>query len=123
MRIFIGSNEITDIVVRDSYSMDKTQKYESFTDGNMVQHRIITAEKISGQFDVVLSEQSGCTLQQFTALWNEAVTNGYVQAVVYVTNTGENKIINAYYTMENKKHEQTGNGSYVDVLTIKLEER
>lgn len=122
MRIFIGQNEITDIVVVGSYKMDKSQKYESFTDGNMVEHRIITAEKIGGQFDVVCSEKNECTLRQFNALWNEAVTNGYVLATVYVTNTGEMETINAYYSMTNKQHVKTANG-YVDVVTVKLEER
>lgn len=123
MLIYIGSNDITDIVVRGSYKMDKTQKYESFTDGNMVEHRIITAEKIGGQFEVVLSDKNDCNLAEFKEIWDAAVTNGYVLATVYVTNTGETKTINAYYTMTNKQHTETADGDYIDVLTIKLEER
>lgn len=123
MQIFIGSNNITDIVVVDSYKMDKTQEYESFNDGNMVSHRIITAEKISGQFNVVLSEKNNCTLEQFTNIWNMAVTNGCVLATVYVTNTGKIETINAYYSITSQQHTLTACGTYLDILEIKLEER
>lgn len=123
MRLFVGKNEITDLVVVDSYKMDASQMFESFTDGNMVEHRIITAEKINGQFEVVLYNKNGYDLAHFIALWNEAVTNGYVNITAYVTNMGKMETINAYYTMTTKKHEKLADGTYIDVLEIKVEER
>lgn len=123
MRIFVGKTEITDLVVVDSYKMDSSQKYESFTDGNRVEHRIITAKKIDGQFSVVLCNKNNCNLEQFIELWNSAVTNGYVTLTVYITNMGKMETINAYYTMATKTHEQLADGTYIDVLEIKVEER
>lgn len=123
MKVIIGSRDITDLVVVDSYTMDATQKYESFTDGNMVEHRIFISEKISGKFEVVLSHKNGCPLDEFLRIWNEAVTNGYVMATVYVSNKAVLETINAYYKMTTKQHELTADGTYIDVLEISLEER
>ena len=122
MKIIIGLRDITDLVVVDSYKMDSTQLYESFDDGNRVEHRIPISDKVDGQFEVALSDKN-CTIEEFMNLWREAETNGYVMATVYVTNRGVMKTINAYYTMTSKKHERTAKGTYVDVLEIKLEER
>lgn len=123
MRIFVGKTEITDLVVVDSYKMDSSQIYESFTDGNRVEHRIPIAEKIEGNFDVVLSRKNACDLAQFIDIWNEAVTNGYVLLTVYVTNKGKMETINAYYEMASKQHELTADGTYLDVIEIKVGER
>lgn len=123
MQVILNGKDITELIVIDTYTMDSEQSYESWLDGNKVEHRIIVAEKVIGSFDVVLTNKNDMPIADFLQLWNSAVENGYVTILVYVTNKAENKMINAYYTMKNTKHEKLADGSFLDVLTIELQER
>lgn len=124
MKIYVGSTDITDFVIDGSYNMDSAPEYESFIDGNKVEHRIYTAEKISGKFELVLAKnKNGMSLSEFIALWNSHTTNGYTQLTVYVTNVGTIKTINAYCSITNKEHKRLPDGTYLDIIDVKVEER
>ena len=122
--IIIGQTNITDYIVNDSYTMDASQVYETWQDGNYVEHRVIIAEKVQGSFEVVCSEKTGSiTLADFTDIIETAADNGVITCNVYVTNKGVSEAIDAYYTIENKQHTLTADGGFVDVLEITLKER
>lgn len=124
MQVVVNSTDITNYIVEGSYKMDSSDTYESWKDGNMREHRIIVAKKISGQFQVVCSNRSNSiTLSDFLTLWNGAVHNGIVTIGVYVLDTGSFEAIEAYYEITNSKHDRAGDGSFIDVLEIKITER
>jgi hypothetical protein len=118
--VIIGGTDITPYIVNDTYKMDEEAHYESWQDGNYVEHRVIITSKVKGKFDVVLSEQT-ITLPQFKALLND--NNGVLTMLVYVTNAGESRAINAYYKLESKEHTPLAGGGYVDVITMEITER
>lgn len=122
--IVIGSTDISEYIVAGTYRMDAEAQYESWQDGNFVEHRIIVTEKISGSFDVVCSNQDGSiTLADFIDIIQDADNNGIITCSVYVTNKGASEAINAFYDIKNKSHTLKADGTFVDVLTIELKER
>lgn len=124
MRVVVNNTDITNYIVEGSYKMDSSDTYESWKDGNMREHRIIVSQKISGKFQVVCSNRSNSiTLANFLTLWNGAVNNGVVTLGVYVLNTNSFEAIEAYYEIENVKHDRAGDGSFIDVLEITITER
>lgn len=124
MQVVVNSTDITNYIIEGSYKMDSSDAYESWKDGNMVEHRVIVSTKINGQFQVVCSNRSNSiTLSDFLTLWNGAVNNGVVTLGVYVLDTDTFEAIEAYYTIENVKHDRAGDGSFIDVLEIKITER
>lgn len=124
MQVVVNNADITNYIVEGSYKMDSSDASESWKDGNMVEHRVIVATKINGQFQVACSNRANSiTLNDFLALWNGAVNNGVVTLGVYVLNKGTFEAIEAYYEIENVKHDRAGDGSFIDVLEIKIKER
>lgn len=118
--VIIGETDITPYIIADTYNMDEESQYESWQDGNYVEHRVIITSKVKGKFEVVLSPQT-LTLAQFKALLND--NNGVLTMLVYVTNAGESRAINAYYTLENKQHIALAGGGFLDVITMEITER
>jgi hypothetical protein len=124
MKVVVNNTEITNYIVEGSYKMDSSDTYESWKDGNMREHRIVIAQKINGAFQVVCSNRSNSiTLTDFLTLWNSAVNNGVVTLGVYVLDTNSFEAIEAYYEIENVKHDRAGDGSFIDVLEITITER
>lgn len=124
MQVVVNNADITNYIVEGSYKMGSSDASESWEDGNKKEHRVIVATKISGQFQVVCSNRANSiTLSDFLALWNGAVNNGVVTLGVYVLDTGTFEAIEAYYEIENVKHDRAGDGSFIDVLEIKIKER
>jgi hypothetical protein len=124
MKVVVNNTEITNYIVEGSYKMDSSDTYESWKDGNMREHRIVIAQKINGSFQVVCSNRSNSiTLANFLTLWNSAVNNGVVTLGVYVLDTDSFEAIEAYYEIENVKHDRAGDGSFIDVLEITITER
>ena len=124
MKVVVNNTEITNYIVEGSYKMDSSDTYESWKDGNMREHRIVIAQKIVGSFQVVCSNRANSiTLANFLTLWNGAVNNGVVTLGVYVLDTNSFEAIEAYYEIENVKHDRAGDGSFIDVLEIHITER
>ena len=124
MQVVINNTDITNYIVEGSYQMDSSDIYESWKDGNMREHRIIVSHKIKGKFQVVCSNRANSiTLADFLTLWNNAVVNGVLTIGVYVLDTNQFEAIEAYYDIENTKHDRAGDGSFIDVLEITITER
>lgn len=120
--IIIGQTNITDYIVADTYSMDAESQYESWRDGNYVEHRIIITEKISGSFNVVCSNET-LDLDDLYDLFDNAANNGVITATVYVTNKGTTEAISAYYALKSADHIIRADGTYIDVVTVEITER
>ena len=121
--IIIGQTNISDYIIEGTYEMDSTDIYESWKDANYVEHRIITTSKINGSFDVACCNKSGSIeLSDFYNIFDDAATNGVITATVYVTNRGSVSAISAYYSLKNKEHTLLADGTFLDVITVELEE-
>lgn len=122
MQVVVNSTDITSHIVDGTYKINSSDQYESWKDGNGVEHRIIVRTKVSGSFDFVCCDKT-ITLSDFLTLWNGAVNNGVVLIGLTVLNEGRFDAINAYYEITNKDHIKKGDGQIIDVLTIKIQER
>lgn len=124
MQVVVNGHDITNYIVEGTYKMDSEDSYVSWQDGNFLEHRIITGQKISGKFQVVCSNRANSiTLSDFLLYWNNAVNNGVVTIGVYVLDTNRFEAIEAYYEIENVKHDRAGDGSFIDVLEITIKQR
>lgn len=118
----IGSTDISNLIVDESYKMDNESQYESWRDGNFVEHRSGRHTKLKGSFDVCLSPKTGTTLAQFHSLVENATGSaGTILGAFYCTNTGAVKAVNAFVHLESSEHILTSNG-WIDVLTVEVQE-
>ena len=118
----IGSTDISDIIVDGSYKMDNESQYESWLDGNYVEHRSGRRSKLKGSFDVSLSPKSGTVLSEFYSLVENATSSaGTIIGAFYCTNTGAVKAVNAFIHLANSEHILTTNG-FIDVVTVEVQE-
>lgn len=123
-QVVVSSTDITKYIVGGSYKLNSEDQYESWKDGNLIEHRIIVSTKIRGTFQVVLSnKRRDMTLEDFMTLWNSAVSNKVATIGVRVANTGVFKAIECYYSMKNVTHDLSADGTFVDVIEIEISER
>lgn len=122
MQVVVAGTDITNHIIKGSYKINSSDQYESWKDGNGIEHRIIVRQKVSGSFDFVCCAET-ISLSDFLALWDSAVDNGVITLGMTVLNTGKFEALNAYYDITNKEHIKKGNNEIIDVLTIKIQER
>ncbi len=123
-QVVVNDTNITPFIVEGSYNVNSEDSYESWKDANMVEHRVVIAEKISGSFEVVCSNRSNSiTLADFLSLWDGAVDNKVVTLGCYVLNKGVFDAFECYFEIKNTKHDLAGDGSFIDVLEISITER
>lgn len=116
--------DITPYIVAGSYDINIDSKYASWNDGNMVEHRIVTAEKVTGSFDIACSDKrNSILLSEFLNIWNSAVTNHVINLGVYVPSLNIQKTIDAYFKISNADHVLLADGNFIDVFTIEIKER
>lgn len=123
MLVSINGVDITPYINKKSYTMNAEKDYDSWRDGNYVEHRIYKNPKVRGSFDVCLYGQDGMTTSNFLNVWAGGVVNEVATLLVYVQNTAQNEAIEAYFEFEGKFHRELINGSFCDKMTIKITER
>ena len=116
--------DITPYIVAGSYDINIDSKYASWNDGNMVEHRITTAEKVTGSFNIACSDKrNSILLSEFLNIWNSAVTNHVINLDVYVPSLNIQKTIDAYFKISNADHVLSADGNFIDVFKIEIKER
>jgi hypothetical protein len=122
--VVIGQTNIKNYIIEGTYKMDSSDSYESWQDGNFVQHRVIVTSKVNGSFDVACCNKTGSiTLSDFCDIFTNAEDEGVILATLHVTNKGIMKTIEAYYKMTTKEHTLLADGTFLDVLTVTIEEK
>lgn len=121
--VFIGSTDITPYINWKTYKSSHENMYESWQDGNYVEHRICVRERLIVSFDVWLCGINNMNTDAFFALWNSAVTNHIITLGVYDQLTNSIQAINAYYEITPAEHKEMVNGNYFDVFHIEVTER
>ncbi len=122
--VTVSGINLTPYVVQGTYKVDSKDSYESWKDGNMLEHRVIIAQKIEGSFDIVCSNRANdISLDDFFDIWNSAVDNGVVTIGLFVPSINQFKALSCYFAITTKEHILSGDGSLIDVLTISVKER
>ena len=122
MQVVVGGIDISNYIVVGSYSVNASNQYESWKDGNGVEHRVIIRSKVTGSFEIGCCDTT-ITLADFLAAWNSAVNNGVVTLGCTVLNTDTFEALEAYYETTCKDHIKKGDGKIIDIMSVKITER
>lgn len=99
----IGLNDLTPDMDYQNYSMNDLPVFQSWTDGNMVEHRNSVRTRIAGSFD--LAFYSDQDFNSFLSLMTTSMqTDGYYSVTAYVQNTNSAESFDAFieYNSESK---------------------
>lgn len=121
--VVVDNTDITPWIVPDSYKLVPTEKYESWEDGNYVEHRIYTRTKITGTFNVWTAEARGMDTDAFMEHWNNATHNKITTLGVYDNVENRMRAIEAYCHITPDKHKDLAGGKFYDVFKIEVNER
>lgn len=91
----IGTTDLTAWEKTDKHNVNRDDVFESWTDGNWIDHRVIARTRIIGT--VVLSFARPADYTAFLALLTSARdAEGFYPITVYCSNTGTTESINAF---------------------------
>ena len=95
--------DTTDMTARvdvNSYAVNLEDVYDTWTDANGINHRVITRQRRAGTFQ--LGFANGTDFAAWTSLLSTKKTaGGYYPVTVYVNNTGSSDTINAFLDVSN----------------------
>lgn len=96
----IGNTDLTSYVDVQSYAVNKEDVFDSWTDGNWIDHRVIARQRRAGTFSLGFDTAAG--FAAWTALLSSAKTaGGYYAVTAYISNTGTADSFNAFLDVEN----------------------
>ena len=96
----IGTTDLTDYVDVQTYAVNREDVYDSWTDGNWIEHRVIARQRRSGTFS--LGFATAAAFSAWTTLLASAKTaGGYYAVTAYINNTGATDTFNAFLDVSN----------------------
>lgn len=93
----IADFDLTPFENIQNHDVNSVEVYQSWTDGNWVERREIVRRRVEGTLTLGFSKAED--FNAFTTLLNRyRQADAYYPVTVYVQNTGETAVINAYVT-------------------------
>lgn len=118
----INTTDLTAYVDIQNHKVNSSPVYETWTDGNYIEHREIVRQKISGK--TKLGFETMTDFNAFLALLSsEQNLNGYYPITVYVNNTNTEAVINAFLELEGEAKWNIVNGRQWIVQTVTITQR
>ena len=121
--VVIDNTDITPWIVPDSYKLQPTEAYESWQDGNYVEHRICTRTRMTGTFNVWTAEVRGMDTDALMAHIKAATHNNVVTMGVFDNVENRMRAIEAYLNITPDKHKDLANDKFYDVFKIEVYEK
>lgn len=123
--VVIGETDITPYIDWQSYKMEQKPAYESWKDGNYIEHRIYVRTRLEGSFRVWLAGINEMDTEAFLDLIESATANHVTTLSVYDPISGSltPREITAFLDITPGKHREMMNGQYFDILTVKVSEK
>lgn len=115
----IGSTDCSQWVDKQTYAINSEDVYETWTDANWVDHRVIVRQRVRGT--VKLGFASAVDFASFTALLESArQADGFYSVTAYVSNTGATVTFDAYIDAKDETKWDLANSRqwHVQTLTI-----
>lgn len=113
----IGSTDITSWIDIQNYDMNRADVYTTWTDGNFVDHRVITRTRYSGKFDAGFHRPAD--FAAFAALLeSEKTAEGYYPVTAYINNTGTTESFSAFLDVSDADKWDLTNGRSWQVQTV-----
>lgn len=118
----INGTDLTAYADIQNFSVNQTDIYQEWTDGNWIDHREITRQRITGSFQLGFSDSTAWN--SFLALIAaEKLSAGYFPVTVYVNNLGSTQTINAFLDMSAAAKWDLVNDRFWKTITVTLTER
>lgn len=115
----IGSTDLTPWENIQDHAVNRADVYETWTDGNWIDHRVIARTRISGT--VKLGFQNAADFAAFTALLSSARDpEGFYPVTVYCANTGTLETIDAFLDVTQADKWDLHNSRQWQVATVKI---
>ena len=121
--VVIDNTDITPWIVPDSYKLQPTEAYESWQDGNYVEHRIYTRTRMTGTFNVWTAEVRGMDTDALMAHIKAATHNNVTTMGVFDNVENRMRAIEAYLNITPDKHKDLAQGKFYDVFKIEVYEK
>ena len=125
VHLSINGKDYTPYIVAGSYNVNTEDKYDSWEDGNMIQHRVIASSKVVGSIQLCCSEETTRFPEVSTLLadLNAVTDNGVLSIGVYVPSLGTIKAVDCYYKLDNVSHIKSLGNKFTDIFELKITER
>lgn len=122
MSLFIvATNDYTNNIVLDSYAVQKTDEFKTWTDANLVTHKYAGRTRVKGSFSMRFMKKS--QYDAFvTALATAKQSGGYWIATLYCVNTNTNEIANVDINFAPKLSQKANLQQDVLEFTVSVEE-
>ena len=118
----VGSTDLTQYVDIQNFNVNSAEVYETWTDGNYVEHREISRSRITGK--IKLGFKSTTELNDFlTTMSNNRNANGYYTITVHVNNLGSTSTISAFVDQTGAAKWDVHNGRQWLTLTLEIRGR
>jgi len=122
MFLTIGGTDVSDFLDIQNYEMNAEDVYNTWTDGNWIDHRVIVRQRITGK--VKAGFKRAADFAAFTALLESAKqTNGYYSISAYVNNTGAVAAFEAFIDTTDADKWDLVNGRQWQVQTLTIRGR
>jgi hypothetical protein len=121
--VIINGVDITPCIDWASYKISSKELYESWRDGNYVEHRVYTRTIHTGSFEVFLCGMNNMDTDSFMDLIASATNNNITTMAIFDNVSNSMQAIEAYLDITPTAHNELINGNYFDKFTIGVTER
>ena len=115
----IGATDLTPWEDVQNHDVNREDVYETWTDGNWVDHRVVVRTRVTGK--VSLGFNKAADFAAFQALLSSARdAEGYYPITVYCANTGTLETVNAYLDTSGADKWDLKNSRQWQVVTVEI---
>lgn len=115
----IANTDLTRFEDIQNHAVDREDIFETWTDGNWIDHRVIVRTRISGKVTLGFSDAADFTA--FVNLMQTAKTaDGYYPVTVYCRNTGTTETFNAFLDVAGGDKWDLKNGRQWQTATVTI---
>lgn len=118
----IGLNDLTPYMDYQKYSMNNVPVYQTWTDGNVIEHRNSIRTRIEGSFQLIYT--STADFNSFLTLMSSAIqSNGYYSVSAYVQNTNSTESFEAFIEYDSESRFDFTNSREYHLVKMKVRQR
>ena len=118
----IGSTDLTPYIDIQNFNINSEEVYETWTDGNFVEHRDISRSRISGTLKLGFDDLTDFDNFRSLLASNRNI-NGYYPIQIYVNNLNSTQSINAFIDPNGSAKWDIVNGHQWLVVTLDVRGR
>lgn len=124
MYFAISGKDFSENVQTSTYEINKIPEFDEWVSADRKYHKDLARTRIQGSFDMVFISDNSQDYLEFISYVNRNAYDNRIACDLYIGNTGAvESNISCYYTIEYKSRTHTNGNTYVDRISITLEEK